>query len=75
MRISRTKLYYKVKSITGQNPSVYVKSYKLERAAKLLREGKYSIGEIAEMTGFSTTAHFSTSFKNKYGKTPREYAR
>lgn len=75
MCISRTKLYYKIKSITGQNPSVYVKTFRLERAAQLLREGKYSIGEIAEMTGFSTTAHFSTSFKNKYGKTPSEYAR
>lgn len=75
MCISRTKLYYKIKSITGQNPSVYVKTFRLERAAELLREGKYTIGEIAEMTGFSTSAHFSTSFKNKYGKTPSEYAR
>lgn len=75
MRISRTKLYYKVKSLTGQNPSVFFKTYKLDRAAQLLREGKYSVWEIAEMTGFSTTAHFSTSFKKKFGKTPTEYAR
>lgn len=75
MRISRTKLYYKVKSLTGQNPSAYFKNYKLERAAKLLKEGKYTVWEIAEMTGYSTTAHFSTSFKKKFGKTPTEYSR
>lgn len=75
MRISRTKLYYKVKSLTGQNPSAYFKNYKLEHAAILLKEGKHTVWEIAEMTGFSTTAHFSTSFKKKFGKTPTEFSK
>ena len=40
MHISRTKLYYKVKGLTGENPSVFFKTYKLNRAATLIVEGK-----------------------------------
>ena len=67
LKISRTKFYYKVKGLTGENPSVFFKTYKLNRAAKLIKEGKYTISEIADMTGFSTLSHFSTSFKKQFG--------
>ena len=74
MKISRTKFYYKVKGLTGENPSVFFKRYKLNRAADLLKEGKHNMSEIAWMTGFSTLSHFSTSFKKQFGVPPSEYA-
>ncbi len=73
MHVSRTKLYYKVKNLTGESPSVLFKRYKLNCAAQLLSEGKYNISEIADMTGFSTLSHFSASFKKQFGLTPSEY--
>ena len=73
MKISRTKFYYKVKGLTGENPSVFFKRYKLNRAADLLKEGKYNMSEIAWMTGFNTLSHFSTSFKKQFGVPPSEY--
>ena len=73
MKISRTKLYYKTKGLTGENPSVLFKRYKLNRAAQLLREHRYNVSEIADMTGFSTLSHFSTSFKKQFGVPPSEY--
>ena len=73
MKISRTKLYYKTKGLTGENPSVLFKRYKLNRAAQLLREHKYNMSEIADMTGFATLSHFSTSFKKQFGVPPSEY--
>ena len=73
MRISRTKFYYKVKGLTGENPSVFFKRYKLNRAAQLMKERKFNISEIADMTGFSTLSHFSTSFKKQFGCSPSEY--
>ena len=73
MKISRTKFYYKVKGLTGVNPSVFFKRYKLNRAAELLKEGKYNMSEIAYMTGFNTLSHFSTSFKKQFGVPPSEY--
>lgn len=71
--LSRTKLYYKIKGLTGNTPSAFFKNYKLNRAAQLIREGHYDISEIAYMTGFNTLSHFSTSFKQKYGVSPRDY--
>ena len=75
LHISRTKFYYKVKGLTGENPSVFFKRYKLNRAAQLLKERKYNISEIADMTGFSTLSHFSTSFKKQFGVSPSEYVK
>ena len=73
MKISRTKFYYKVKGLTGENPSVFFRRYKLNRAADLLREGKFNMSEIAYMTGFNTLSHFSTSFKKQFGVPPSEF--
>jgi AraC-like DNA-binding protein len=73
LHISRTKFYYKVKGLTGENPSVFFKRYKLNRAAQLLGERKYNVSEIADLTGFSTLSHFSTSFKKQFGVSPSEY--
>lgn len=73
LHISRTKFYYKVKGLTGENPSVFFKRYKLNRAAQLLMERRYNVSEIADMTGFSTLSHFSTSFKKQFGVSPSEY--
>ncbi len=73
LHISRTKIYYKVKGMTGESPSNFFKTYKLNRAAELLREGRYNISEIADITGFSTLSHFSTSFKKRFGVPPSEY--
>ena len=75
LHISRTKFYYKVKGLTGENPSVFFKRYKLNRAAQLLMERRYNVSEIADMTGFSTLSHFSTSFKKHFGVSPSEYVK
>jgi DNA-binding response OmpR family regulator/anti-sigma regulatory factor (Ser/Thr protein kinase) len=71
--ISRTKLYYKIKGLTGETPSSFFRTYKLNRAAELLKGGKYTVAEIADMTGFSTQSHFSVVFKKQFGVTPTEY--
>ena len=71
--ISRTKLYYKIKGLTGETPSSFFRTYKLNRAAELLKSGKYTVAEIADKTGFSTQSHFSVVFKKQFGVTPTEY--
>ena len=71
--ISRTKLYYKIKGLTGETPSNFFRTYKLNRAAELLMSGRYTISEIADLCGFSTQSHFSVVFKKQFGVTPSEY--
>jgi signal transduction histidine kinase/DNA-binding response OmpR family regulator/ligand-binding sensor domain-containing protein len=75
LKISRTKLYYKIKGLTGINPNTFFKTYKLNRAAELLAEGKMNVSEIADYTGFSTLSHFSASFKKQFGVSPSEYTK
>ena len=71
--ISRTKLYYKIKGLTGETPSSFFRLYKLNRAAQLIKEGKHTISEVADLTGFSTLSHFSSLFKKHFGVSPSEY--
>ena len=73
LKISRTKFYYKVKGLTGENPGILFKTYKLNRAAELILEGNMNISEIADITGFSTPSHFSVSFKKHFGVSPKNY--
>jgi signal transduction histidine kinase/DNA-binding response OmpR family regulator/ligand-binding sensor domain-containing protein len=75
MCVSRTKLYYKVKGLTGESPSTFFKTYKLNKAAELIKSGEHTVSEIAYMTGFNTLSHFSTSFKKQFGCSPSEYGR
>ena len=71
--ISRTKLYYKIKGLTGETTSSFFRTYKLNRAAELLKSGKHTVSEIADKCGFSTQSHFSVVFKKQFGVTPSEY--
>ena len=73
IHISRTKLYYKIKGLTGETPSNFFRTYKLNRAAELIKEGHHTISEISDMTGFSTQSHFSYVFKKQFGVTPTQY--
>ena len=71
--ISRSKLFYKVKGLTGQTPIEFFKQYKLNRAAQLLKEGKYTISQVSDLTGFSSPSKFSTLFKKQFGVPPSGY--
>ena len=73
MGISRAALYNKMKAITGAGAKEYITRIRLEKAKGLIEEGKISLGDIAEKTGFSSASHFSTAFKNHTGMTPRQY--
>ena len=73
MKMSRSKFYYKVKGLTGENPGDFFRRYKLNKAAGLLLEGKLNISEVADRTGFSSLSYFSSCFKKHFGVPPSEY--
>jgi AraC-like DNA-binding protein len=62
----------------GLSPMRFVWQMRLERASRLLSspaQGRVSIKEVAYRCGFSSEAHFSRAFRNRYGMTPREFLR
>lgn len=71
--MSRTAFYTKLKALTGQSPSDYIRLIKLKRAAELLAEGRYNVTEVADMTGFSDIKHFREIFKKQFKVTPSKY--
>ncbi|GAA0877345.1 two-component regulator propeller domain-containing protein [Algoriphagus jejuensis] len=72
--VSRSQFYRKVNSLTGQNPSGFIRAIRLKYASELLVSNKYSIKEIAYMSGFNSAAYFSKTFREMYNMTPKEYA-
>jgi AraC-like DNA-binding protein len=52
-----------------------MRNIRMEQAARLLREGRLSVAEIAEQCGFQSPGYFSRLFQQTYGMKPSEYAR
>lgn len=68
--MSRGHLHRKIKALTNQSTSEFIRSVRLNRALELLKEKKLNISEITYQTGFSSPSHFTRVFKKAYGKTP-----
>lgn len=71
--VSRVHLYRKIKEISGLTPVDYLRNFRLAKAVDLLGQRRYSIGEIAYQTGFSSPAYFSKCFREVFNMTPSEY--
>ncbi len=72
MNVSASLLYKKVKALTGQSPTDFIKSIRMDYAVELLQTQHYTITEVSEMSGFSSVGYFSTVFKKYYKKLPTE---
>ncbi|MBL7968753.1 MAG: response regulator [Prolixibacteraceae bacterium] len=73
--ISRVHLYRKLKAITNQNPTEFIRTIRLKQAAYLLSQGKLNISEVAYMVGFNSHQYFTNSFQKFYGMSPTEYCK
>ncbi len=71
--ISRAQLHRKMKEMTGISTSEFIRNIRLEQAARLLREQKINVTQVAYTVGFSNLAHFSTIFRKHFGVAPSEY--
>ena len=71
--MERTGLYKKLTVLTNTTPVAFIRSIRLHHAAVLLQEGKQSVNEIAERTGFSSPSYFTKCFKKEFGVLPSEY--
>jgi AraC-like DNA-binding protein len=73
MGCSKSQLYRKLVSLTGQSPNTFIKEYRLKEALKLLTKATGNISEIAFETGFSSPSYFSKCFQKRYGHLPSDY--
>lgn len=73
MNMSRSGFYTKIKAVTNQAPADYIRTVKLNRALILLISRKYTVTEVAELTGFSDPKYFREVFKKYYGESPKKF--
>ncbi|MCD2422420.1 response regulator [Niabella pedocola] len=71
--MSRSSLYLKIKAITGESVTGFIKRIRFRKAVELMESKKYTMTEIAYMCGFNTPSYFSTAFKQFFGVMPSEY--
>lgn len=70
--MSRTHLHRKLKALTNQSASQFIRILKLQHGQRLLRQGKYNVSEVADKVGFASLAYFSSSYASHFGYAPSE---
>ena len=58
---------------TGRLLSEFLKEKKLEKAARLLRDGELRVTQIAHLCGFDSENYFRQQFRERYGLSPRQF--
>ncbi len=67
------KLKEGFKQIYGDSVFSFLFDYKMEVARQLLATGAHNVNEVGLKVGYSTASHFISSFKKKFGTTPKKY--
>jgi signal transduction histidine kinase/ligand-binding sensor domain-containing protein/DNA-binding response OmpR family regulator len=75
MGMSRSSLYRKVNSVSGQSIVGFIRFIRLRKAAGLMINTENNVNEIAAMTGFNDIKYFRTHFNQLFGMNPSAYIR
>ncbi|MBK1665247.1 AraC family transcriptional regulator [Rhodospirillum rubrum] len=57
----------------GKTVFAWLRDHRLERACRYLRQDGHSITEIAFLCGFSSSSHFASAFRQRFGCRPADY--
>ncbi len=70
--MSTRHLQRKVMALTGKSPNQFIRSLRLYKARKHIKEHRGTISEIAYNFGFGSPAYFTKCFKDEYGYSPSD---
>ena len=71
--MSRSQVHRKLKALTDQSATKFIRNYRLHRAAELIKLDAGNITEIAYQVGFSSQTYFSSCFQELFDVSPSEY--
>ena len=71
--LSRSAFAGRFLAVVGQSPMAYLTAWRLDRAAEMLRYGRWPISEVAERNGYTSQAAFSRAFKGQFAMSPLQW--
>lgn len=71
--LGRMQFYRKIKALTDQSASEFIRSVRLTKAVELIKTKELTLSEIAYTTGFSSLSSFSKAFKKQFGQSPSSF--
>jgi ligand-binding sensor domain-containing protein/signal transduction histidine kinase/DNA-binding response OmpR family regulator len=71
--MSRTKLYQKIKNITGQSIGEFIRTVRLKKAVEIMTHQDVPLTEVMYSVGIQTQSYFTKAFKKEFGKTPSQF--
>jgi ligand-binding sensor domain-containing protein/signal transduction histidine kinase/CheY-like chemotaxis protein/AraC-like DNA-binding protein len=71
--MSRTKVYQKIRSLSGQSIGDFVRGIRLKKAREIMTHEDVSLAEVMYRIGIQTQSYFTKAFKKEFGKTPSQF--
>ncbi|MFK7772989.1 MAG: helix-turn-helix domain-containing protein, partial [Saprospiraceae bacterium] len=72
IRMSRSQLFRKMKTLVDTSPSDFIRTYRLEKAKHLLQITEMNVSEVSWEVGFKDVSHFSKAFQSAFGYLPSD---
>ena len=73
VHVSRSTLVRRFNDLVGEPPAAYLTRWRMELAARLLRESNQPVGRIAHRIGYTSEFAFSRAFSKHRGEPPSHY--
>ncbi|MCB9331862.1 MAG: response regulator [Lewinellaceae bacterium] len=70
VHLGHTQVFRKLKALTGEHPTGFIRKVRLHKANVLLQTTTLSVSEIAYDLGFTDPAYFSRAFSQEFGVPP-----
>lgn len=71
--MDQKQLYRKLKLLTGETPVSFIRKQRLQRAAALLKQDRFTVSEVMYQVGFCSASYFTKCFVKEFGTSPKEY--
>ena len=73
MGMSKTKLYHKIKKVSGLSIGEFVRTFRLKKAAYIISHEDILLTDVMYRVGIQTQSYFTKAFKKEFGQTPSQF--